>query len=238
MKRQHYPFAVIIQVVASCAILLLINSMAADSIHAMQESIEDGQVTTEQIENLKQNQETIRTTTIVGSVTTILVLILNMVREDRKGKRDEQTLKIQREADAGERKALRDQDIEDRRLAREEQDRKIADLKKTAEVEAEISRLRAEKVAHELRIEAMMTKRQLQESESRIIDKVETKVNENTLVNVAALNDRVELEKRIAKLTELFMANTVDTAHLEARTMQAEERAARAEETNAAPRSE
>jgi molybdenum cofactor biosynthesis enzyme len=221
---RRFKFVIACQIALSCVFILMVNSLAADRIHAVQES--PTQVTPEQIEGLKDNQDAIKTTTLYTAGTTILLLLLNMIREERKSKRDDAKAEKQRA-----------NDLEDRRLAREEQAQRVADLREEARIAAETAKSTAEQVAHELKLQAIRAKLELQQSEQRIVDKIDTKVDENTRVNVEALNARIEIETRIAELTRMFMASTVDAAHSDAKALLAEERADRAEgKPDASPR--
>lgn len=221
---RRFQFVIVCQIALGCVFVLMINGLASDRILAVQES--PTQVTPEQIEGIKDSQDAIKATTLYTAGTTILLLLLNMIREERKSVRDSVRADKQRAYD-----------LEDRRLAREEQSQRVADLREEARIAAETAKSTAEQVAHELKLQAIRAKLELQQSEQRIVEKIDTKVDENTRVNVEALNARIEIETRIAELTRMFMASTVDAAHSDAKALLAEERADRAEgKPDASPR--
>ena len=114
-------------------------------------------------------------TTIIGFLTTITTLLLNTWKEARN----------------------RRWDLEDRRLARQDHDKKLDnqtdELRRIAQLESELTRARAAQVEAELKAEAARTAKALQTTQHVIVDKI----NENTEVSKSAFKEANDLNRKL-----------------------------------------
>ena len=117
-------------------------------------------------------------TSIVGFLSTLMVLLINTWKEARN----------------------RRWDLEDRRAARQEQERKLQnqtdELKRIAQLEADLTRARAAQVEAELKAESARSAHALQQTQ-RVL---EAKIHENTEVSKSAFKEANAMNRKLQRI--------------------------------------
>jgi hypothetical protein len=150
---------------------------------------------------LRQGQFNILVATVAGFLTLLVTRYFDQRKDDRR-RGDEQAAKErQRQWDLQEAERKRQWDLEDRRMAREAADLKLSqqtdELKRIAQLEAELTRARAAQVEAELKAAALKQTEALKASE----DKLLTRIDQNTQISKEAFKEANDVNRKLLAIS-------------------------------------